>query len=266
MGNLPLHKARKRFGQHFLHDRNIITKLINAISPKKDDFLLEIGPGQGALTFPLLQACQYLTAIELDRDLIPILQQKSSEFGELELINQDILKFELETLKLHAPIRLVGNLPYNISTPLMFHLLKSVELIQDMHFMVQKEVAQRIVANAGEPHYSRLSVMMQYFCQCQFLFGVAPGCFSPPPKVDSSIIRLVPHIQKDTEVNDFDLFSLIVKSAFNQRRKTIINSLKKVVDPSIISELGINPKSRAENLFLQDYAAISQAQSELKRA
>ena len=161
-----MHRARKRFGQHFLHDRNVIDRILRAIDPQPGEYLLEIGPGQGALTYPLLQRCDRLTAIELDRDLVPILERQAASLGQLEIINADILKFELSSIATRGKFRLVGNLPYNISTPLMFHLLESAHLIKDMHFMVQKEVAQRIVAGAGDSSYGRLSVMLQFHCSC----------------------------------------------------------------------------------------------------
>lgn len=259
MGNPPPHRARKRFGQHFLHDQNIIRKLISAINPKPTDRLIEIGPGQGALTYPLLERCGELTAIELDRDLIPILQQQAKSIGQLNLINMDILKFDLSSLSLQPPYRVVGNLPYNISTPLMFHLLEHSELIEDMHFMVQKEVAQRIIAQPHNKHYGRLSVMMAYHCQSEYLFDVPPGCFTPPPKVDSAIIRLRPHAKIPVQVSDKSMLETVVQTAFNQRRKTIGNSLKKLIDKSIIESLSIDPKARAENLSLHEFALISEA-------
>ena len=183
MGNPAPHRARKRFGQHFLHDGNIIDKILRAIGINEGDKLLEIGPGRGALTLPLLKQCKKLVAVELDRDLVSVLNQAASDIGDLQLINADILNFEIKDISANSPYRVVGNLPYNISTPLMFHLLESIECIKDMHFMVQKEVAQRIVAKVGDKHYGRLSVMMQQQCDCQYLFDVAPGCFTPPPKV-----------------------------------------------------------------------------------
>lgn len=257
MGNPAPHRARKRFGQHFLHDKNIIDKILRAVNVSQGDEFLEIGPGQGALTFPLLQQCGKLTAVELDRDLIPILEKKAGQYGKLHVINEDILQFELMR-PAHAPCwRIVGNLPYNISTPLMFHLLESIHLIQDMHFMVQKEVAKRIVAEAGEDHYGRLSIMMQYQCRCEYLFDVSPGCFTPPPKVDSAMIRLIPRCQPEFEVGDRDLFAKIVQTAFGQRRKTISNSLKSLISRDIFEDCGINTQLRAENLRGQDYARLS---------
>lgn len=256
-----MHRARKRFGQHFLHDRNIIERILHAIDPQPGQNLLEIGPGQGALTYPLLQRCDKLIAIELDRDLVPILEQHAAGLGQLEVINADILKFELKSIATREKFRLVGNLPYNISTPLMFHLLESSRLIEDMHFMVQKEVAQRIVAGAGDTSYGRLSVMLQFHCKCQYLFDVAPGCFKPPPKVDSAVIRLIPLENPAQNIDDYARFSGIVKTAFSQRRKTISNSLKSILDRETIKACGIDPGLRAENLDIADFAKLSRAQN-----
>ena len=254
-----MHRARKRFGQHFLHDRNIIDRILRAIAPQAGDNLVEIGPGQGALTYPLLQRCDRLTAIELDRDLVPILEQRAPAFGQLEVINADILEFELSSIASTRKFRLVGNLPYNISTPLMFHLLESADLIEDMHFMVQKEVAQRIVAVPGDSSYGRLSVMLQCRCLCQYLFDVAPTCFRPPPKVDSAMIRLLPLERPKYAIGDAASFARIVQTAFSQRRKTISNSLKSLLDRETIIDCGIDPGLRAENLEIADFAKLSRA-------
>jgi 16S rRNA (adenine1518-N6/adenine1519-N6)-dimethyltransferase len=252
-----MHRTRKRFGQHFLHDKNIIDKILRAIDPKQDDNLLEIGPGRGALTLPLLNFCGQLTAVELDRDLIPVLQHDATQGGKLNIINADILKFELESLPHPGDLRIVGNLPYNISTPLMFHLMNSIGQIQDMHFMVQKEVARRIVAEVGTRNYGRLSVMLQYYCRCEYLFEVAPGCFTPPPKVDSAIIRLTPHTTPIVTVDNFAKFSELVRTAFGQRRKTISNSLKSILPPESFDSCQIDRRLRAENLTLQDFACLA---------
>lgn len=254
-----MHQARKRFGQHFLHDRSIIERILNAVDPQAGENLIEIGPGQGALTYPLLQRCERLLAIELDRDLIPVLERQAKQFGQLEIINADILKFELTSIASSEKFRLVGNLPYNISTPLMFHLLQSAQLIKDMHFMVQKEVAQRIVASCADSSYGRLSVMMQYHCQCQYLFEVAPGCFKPPPKVDSAVIRLIPRDAPVADIGDYENFSQIVQTAFSQRRKTISNSLKTMLDRETIVACGVDPGLRAEKLDISDFARLSKA-------
>ncbi len=256
-----MQQARKRFGQHFLHDKNIIARMVSAIAPAESDKLLEIGPGQGALTFPLLAQCKQLTAVELDRDLIPILQRGAAKYGALNVINCDILEFDLKALAGtdDQQYRIAGNLPYNISTPLMFHLMTSISHIRDMHFMVQREVALRIVATVGDKNYGRLSIMMQYYCQCQYLIDVPPQSFTPPPKVDSSIIRLIPHPQPIIEVNDFELFSLIVKTAFGQRRKTIANSLKKMIEPSCFEAAQVDRSLRAECLTGADFARLTHA-------
>jgi 16S rRNA (adenine1518-N6/adenine1519-N6)-dimethyltransferase len=254
-----MHQARKRFGQHFLHDQSVIEAILRAIDPRPGENLLEIGPGQGALTYPLLQRCERLIAIELDRDLVPVLTRQAANFGTLEIINADILEFELASIPGNKIFRVIGNLPYNISTPLMFHLLESVRQIQDMHFMVQKEVALRIVARPGEANYGRLSVMLQYQCDCQYLLDVAPGSFTPPPKVDSAVIRLTPFSGPQHDVGDFDHFSKIVQAAFSQRRKTISNSLKSVLDRETIIACEIDPRLRAENLGVADFAKLSRA-------
>ncbi|MFT5221075.1 MAG: 16S rRNA (adenine1518-N6/adenine1519-N6)-dimethyltransferase [Planctomycetota bacterium] len=252
-----MHQARKRFGQHFLHDSTVIDRILRAVNPAENDKLLEIGPGQGALTYPLLKLCKSMTAVELDRDLIAGLQAGSKRFGDLHLINSDVLKFDLATLPGDDRYRLVGNLPYNISTPLMFHLLNSVERIEDMIFMVQKEVGLRIVAPHGTGHYGRLSIMLQYHCKCDYLFEVGPESFSPPPKVDSAIIRLTPHRQPQYDIGDYELFSLLVQTAFGQRRKTISNSLKTMASREILEACAIDPGLRAENLTLGNFSQLS---------
>ena len=254
-----MHRARKRFGQHFLHDANVIERILRAIDPRPGDNLLEIGPGRGALTYPLLRRCGRLTVVELDRDLAPLLAREAEGLGELEVIVADILAFDLASIAKDKKFRLVGNLPYNISTPLMFHLLESAQLIEDMHFMVQKEVAQRIVAAAGDGSYGRLSVMLQSRCRCHYLFDVAPTCFKPPPKVDSAVIRLQPLAQPAADLGEAENFSKIVQAAFNQRRKTIANSLKSILDRETIINCGIDPALRAENLEITDFAKLSRA-------
>ncbi len=198
-----------------------------------------------------------MIAIELDRDLVPVLARESTRYGKLEVINADILDFELSSLAGKGKYRLVGNLPYNISTPLMFHLLDSIALISDMHFMVQKEVALRIVANPGNGHYGRLSIMLQYQCECQYLFDVAPGCFTPPPKVDSAVIRLIPRAAPEHDIGDYNNFSRIVQTAFGQRRKTLSNSLKEIFTREAIIACDIDPGLRAENLSIGDFAKLS---------
>lgn len=251
------HHHKKRFGQHFLHDDNIIRKLLRAIRPEPGQSFIEIGPGEGALTLPLLAESKALTAIELDRDLIDNLKRKAEKVGSLRLIQADVLEVDLGSLDLPSPWRVVGNLPYNISTPLMFHLLKWADRISDMHFMVQKEVAQRILAGPDSKQYGRLSVMIQYYCETEYLFDVPPGCFTPPPRVDSAIIRLRPHARPPFPVSDVDHLAQVVQSAFGQRRKTIGNSLKGLIERDRLQALGIDPRLRAENLSPEDYSRIA---------
>ncbi len=250
--------ARKRFGQHFLDDADVIERLLRAIDPRPGDRLVEIGPGHGALTFPLLERAGRLAAIELDRDLLPLLRAGASSRGELELFNADVLEFDFTTLG-KAPLRIVGNLPYNISTPLLFHLLESLPLIGDMHFMLQKEVARRLVATPGSGEYGRLSVMLQQRCECHYLFEVAPHSFRPPPKVDSAVVRLEPLAEPRFDVGDPERFARVVQAAFGQRRKTIGNSLKTLLARERIEACGIDPGLRAENLSVGDFARLSRA-------
>ena len=259
MGNPAPHRARKRFGQHFLHDQDVIERIVGAVDPRPGNCLIEIGPGRGALTLPLLQRVPELLAIELDRDLVAMLERQASGHGRLEIVNADILDYDLARLDRGGNYRLVGNLPYNISTPLMFHLLESADLIRDMHFMVQKEVALRAIATPGTSAYGRLSVMLQYRCRCSYLFGVDAASFTPRPRVESAVIRLEPHARPEHEVGDFPLFSKLVQTAFGQRRKTVSNSLKPLLDPDTIRACGVDPRARAENLSLADFASLSRS-------
>ena len=252
-------RARKRFGQHFLHDRDVIERILQALDPLPGQSICEIGPGRGALTLPLLQRCRRLTAIELDRDLLAQLAAAARPHGELELINADVLAFDFASLPGDQPWRLVGNLPYNISTPLMFHLLERVERIADMHFMLQKEVAQRIVAEPGDSSYGRLSIMLRQRCDCRYLFEVGPSSFSPPPRVDSAVVRLLPLASPRHDVGDAATFARIVETAFNQRRKTVANSLRALVSREELQRCGIDPRLRAENLAPEDFARISRS-------
>jgi 16S rRNA (adenine1518-N6/adenine1519-N6)-dimethyltransferase len=251
------HRARKRFGQNFLNDAGIIDRIVRSIAPKPDDNLVEIGPGQGALTAPLLAACPQLHVIEIDRDLIPILLAQFAKYPHFQIHQQDALNFDFTQLTSTRPLRIVGNLPYNISTPLIFHLLSFQSHVSDMHFMLQKEVVQRLAASAGDPHYGRLSVMVQYYCEVEHLFAVPPECFTPQPKVDSAIVRLKPHTTLPFIATNLDIFSRLVNVAFQQRRKTLRNSLKQLLDTDIIAELPIDTSLRPENLSLEDYVNIS---------
>src|ERR1043165_631019 len=254
---LPL-PARKRFGQHFLHESFIIDKMVQAIAPQKTDNMIEIGPGLGALTERLLPHLNSLIVIELDKDLIPLLQQKCAVLGELIVYQGDVLKIDFFTLsKTEQVWRLVGNLPYNISTPLLFHCLEQANIIQDMHFMLQKEVVDRITSSPGQASYGRLSVMVQYYCQVEKLFNVKPGAFQPPPKVDSAIIRLIPYKILPYKANDPLLFAEIVKKAFCHRRKMLRNNLVAWLQEQDFQELKIDSSLRPEQLSINDYVNLA---------
>ncbi len=250
------YKTKKRFGQHFLHDLSVIQKLIYEINPKPTDRIIEIGPGLGALTFPLLDKLNSLDVVEIDRDIIAKLKQKNNP--KLHIHGVDALQFDFTTLVNNEnTIRIVGNLPYNISTPLIFHLLESKNIITDMHFMLQNEVVKRITAEPGSKTYGRLSVMVQYHYQTEYLFFVGPESFSPPPKVDSAILRLSPWKTPPYIAKDEQQFSQIVTQAFSMRRKTLRNNLKKIIDSSQIEDLGIDSSLRAENLTVEEFVSIS---------
>lgn len=253
------HRPRKRFGQNFLHDPMVIRRIIDTIHPLAGERVVEIGPGLGALTCPLLAVTGSLDVIELDRDLIPLLQKKCAGIGTLHVCNLDVLRFDFRELANGTTLRIVGNLPYNISTPLIFHLLKQLDVIQDMHFMVQKEVAERLAAAPASEHYGRLSVMVQLHCSVDLLFGVGPGAFNPPPKVDSTVIRLTPHREQPVKVTDADGFAALVNRAFSQRRKTLRNALKDWISAESMLSLGIDPGRRPETITLQEFAALSNA-------
>ncbi|HEY1990885.1 MAG TPA: 16S rRNA (adenine(1518)-N(6)/adenine(1519)-N(6))-dimethyltransferase RsmA [Gammaproteobacteria bacterium] len=254
------HVPRKRFGQHFLHDPRIIAKILLAISPKPGELLVEIGPGLGAITLPLLEKAGRLTAVELDRDVIPHLQDAARGRGELEVIQADALETSLAPL---APsggrLRLVGNLPYNVSTPLLFHFLEQADCVQDMHFMLQKEVVRRMAAKPGGKEYGRLTVMLAARCKVEPLFNIGPGAFRPPPKVDSAFVRLVPYVTAPFTIRAHRRFAQIVTKAFSHRRKTLKNALAGLVDETVIVSVGIDPKTRPETLSAEDYAQLSNA-------
>jgi len=251
------HTPRKRFGQNFLHDHNVIYNILSSLKAKSDQHWVEIGPGQGALTEPLLNMGLRLDVVELDRDLVAFLIEKFKH-SDIKIHSGDALKFNFGALAVdNKKLRIIGNLPYNISTPLMFHLLENAFCIEDMHFMLQKEVVDRICAVPGSKKYGRLSVMMQYHCATELLFDVPPESFDPAPKVMSAIVRLVPHLTPPVEVNDMVKLNKIVTQAFSQRRKTLRNSLKKIMDENSIIDLNIDPTSRAEVLTLNDFARLS---------
>jgi len=251
------HRPRKRFGQNFLHDPAVIGRIVSAINPSINEQLVEIGPGQGAITIPLLQQAGRLAVVELDRDLIGPLQARCAGLGELTLYNADALRFDFCALAGESALRIVGNLPYNISTPLLFHLLAQHRCIRDMHFMLQKEVVERMAASPGTRQYGRLSVMLQYRCEVIPLFNINPGAFSPPPKVDSAFVRLLPYPRPPVQINDETVFEQLVRQAFAQRRKTLRNALRGMLEAEEISALGIDPVARAETLTVSEFAALA---------
>nr|WP_067298933.1 16S rRNA (adenine(1518)-N(6)/adenine(1519)-N(6))-dimethyltransferase RsmA [Marinobacterium profundum] len=253
------HKARKRFGQNFLHDQGIIRQIIRSISPREGQHMVEIGPGLGALTEELLAEANALDAIELDRDLIPILRTKFFNYEDrFRIFETDALKFDFAELRTDdRPLRVVGNLPYNISTPLIFHLLSHAGLIQDMHFMLQKEVVDRLASEPGTSDYGRLGIMTQYFCKVEPLFLVPPGAFNPAPKVDSAIVRLTPHKVLPYPAISERMLQDLLRTAFSQRRKTLRNNLRTLMDADALTALEIDPGLRPERLTLEEFVRIS---------
>ncbi|WP_041071504.1 16S rRNA (adenine(1518)-N(6)/adenine(1519)-N(6))-dimethyltransferase RsmA [Thiolapillus brandeum] len=251
------HRARKRFGQNFLHDPGVISRIVSAINPSTEDHLVEIGPGQGAITEQFLPRVGRLDAVELDRDLVRLLESRYGDREHFHLHSADALKFDFCALAEEGEkLRVVGNLPYNISTPLLFHLLENSQCIRDMHFMLQKEVVERMVAGPGSKTYGRLSVMLQIRCQVQMLFPIGPGAFQPPPKVDSAFVRLTPYPHPLHQVNDIALFGQLVTQAFSQRRKTLRNTLKGLATEKTIEDCGIDPSIRAEQLSLEQFSCL----------
>jgi len=253
------HQARKRFGQNFLSDDAVIDRIISGINPRPGDRMVEIGPGLGALTEPLLQQLDgHLQVVELDRDLVPVLRTKFFNYPHLNINEADALKFDFNTLcDADHPLRVVGNLPYNISTPLIFHLLDNIRHLKDMHFMLQKEVVERMAAAPGDGNYGRLGIMTQYYCRVQPLFIVGPEAFQPAPKVESAIVRLVPHAQLPYPVESVERLQHIVRTAFSKRRKTLRNALGGLVPPEALAALEIDPGLRPENLSVKQYCQLS---------
>jgi 16S rRNA (adenine1518-N6/adenine1519-N6)-dimethyltransferase len=248
------HQARKRFGQNFLVSPGVIRNIVEAIAPQRGDRVVEIGPGLGALTEPLLARLDHLHVVEIDRDLIARLKDRFPP-ERLSIHEGDALEFDFE--EIGAPLRIVGNLPYNISTPLLFHLAGYAAQVRDMHFMLQKEVVDRMVADPGTADYGRLSVMLQYRFDMERLFVVPPGAFNPAPKVDSAIVRLIPKPAAALAANDEALLEEVVKAAFAQRRKMLRNTLRERLAEADWTALGIDPMRRAEELAVDDYVRIA---------
>jgi len=258
MASLNGHKARKRFGQNFLQDTGMIRKIVRAIAPAGKDHLVEIGPGMGAITELLLEENGQLDVIELDRDLIPGLRVKFFNYPEFTLHEADALKFDFAQLRqADEKLRIVGNLPYNISTPLIFHLLSFQGLIQDMHFMLQKEVVERLAAKPGTGEWGRLSVMAQYYCDIENLFLVPPECFKPQPKVESAIVRMTPKQQPTHQALDEKILGETLRLAFAQRRKTLRNNMKGYVTAEQLEALDLDPQRRPETLNLEEFVKLA---------
>ena len=254
-----MHQARKRFGQHFLHDPGVIGRIVAAIAPQPQDRMVEIGPGLGALTLPLLERLHELHAVEIDRDAIRHLRETTLNDARLHIHSADVLKFSFAHIYESQPgtrLRLVGNLPYNISTPLLFHLIEQRELVLDMHFMLQKEVVDRMAAAPGSEHYGRLTVMLAPWVRVEPLFDIGPGAFRPPPRVVSTVVRLTPH-EQPLPLGNPRHFATVVGAAFSQRRKTLRNSLKAFLDTDEIVAAGIDPGLRAEVLSPAEFVALA---------
>lgn len=256
------HVARKRFGQNFLIDRQVIADIVSAVAPRRGDCVVEIGPGLGALTDPLLQRLDHLHVVEIDRDIIARLRPRYSP-EKLTIHEGDALNFDFSSLtgQTGAKLHIVGNLPYNISTPLLFHLADFADHVYDMHFMLQKEVVERLVAEPGSSDFGRLSVMLQYRFVMDWLFGVPPECFAPAPKVDSAVVRLIPRPKSELTVRDEARFAALVSASFAQRRKMLRNNLKGILGDQDFERLGIAPTARAEELSVDDYVRIANALS-----
>jgi len=251
------HRSRKRFGQNFLHDQAVLAQMIQEINPRPGNRIVEIGPGEGALTCPLLEVHGELTAIELDRNLVPVLEDKCQNIGALILLQGDASKFDFSTLVSGDDrLRIVGNLPYNISVPMLFRLADHAVIICDMHVLLQKEVAYRVAAQPGSSHYGRLAVMMQSIFEAVLLFDVGPSAFRPPPKVRSVFMRLTPHATPVIDISTKAL-AAVVTTAFSQRRKTLRNSLKSLLDSIQIQSADIDPARRAETLSLKEFASLA---------
>ncbi len=253
-----MHQARKRFGQHFLRDQGVIDQIVDVINPLPGEHLVEIGPGLGAITLPVLRRVKSMDAVEIDRDVIAALRVSSAGVGELRLHEADVLKFDFGTLRGNGPaMRLIGNLPYNISTPLLFELIKQRQHFRDMHFMLQKEVVDRMAAAPDTDDYGRLTVMLAPWLRVEPLFDIGPEAFRPPPRVMSTIVRLIPHATAPFVIADQMQFAKVVMAAFSQRRKTLRNALKTLLSAQQIEAAGMDPGVRAEVLPPSAFAALA---------
>jgi len=254
------HRARKRFGQHFLHDDSVVARIVRAIGAKPGERLVEIGPGLGALTGALLQACENLDVIELDRDLAAKLRAEHQDDGRIRIHTGDALGFDFRHLARPGErLRVVGNLPYNVSTPLLFHLLSQAPVIDDMHFMLQREVVGRLVAEPGGKDYGRLTVMVRLACESEKLFDVGAGAFRPAPRVTSAFVRMRVRRQAGVRLDDRPTFERLVSHLFSRRRKTLRNSLRGQLDETRLAAIGVDPNARPETLDLAAFAALANA-------
>jgi 16S rRNA (adenine1518-N6/adenine1519-N6)-dimethyltransferase len=253
-----LKRAKKRLGQHFLHDPGTIARIVRAIAPQPGDRLVEIGPGRGAITVPLLEAAGAIDVVEIDRDVLPELERRCQGHGTLRVHVADALDFDFRALRGDGPtLRLVGNLPYNVSTPLLFHFLAQLDAVADMHFMLQKEVVARMAAGPGGKEYGRLTVMLAPRVSVEPLFDIGTGAFSPPPRVVSTFFALRPHRQPPFDVGDGRVYARVVAAAFAQRRKTLRNSLAGLLGPAQIAAAGVDPAARPETLAPPQFAALA---------
>ncbi|OHX13387.1 16S rRNA (adenine(1518)-N(6)/adenine(1519)-N(6))-dimethyltransferase RsmA [Chromobacterium sphagni] len=249
------HIPRKRFGQNFLQDAGVIASIVHAVNPQPDDIVVEIGPGLGAITKPLLSRLQHLHVVEIDRDIIERLKAEHPP-AKLTIHAGDALAFDFGSVS-ERPMKIVGNLPYNISTPLLFHLASYGNRVLDMHFMLQKEVIERMVAEPSTADYGRLTVMLQYRFEMETILFVPPEAFWPPPKVDSAVVRMIPAPGARGVARDEGLLEKLVSQAFAQRRKTLRNNLKGLADVADLEALGIDPGLRPENLAVEDYVRLA---------
>lgn len=253
------HQARKRFGQNFLHDPAVIERIVKAIAPKPGEHLVEIGPGLGALTEPVAERCGHLTVVELDRDLAQRLREHPTLADKLTIHQTDAMKFDFRQLMpAQGKLKVFGNLPYNISTPLLFHLFEFADCIENMHFMLQKEVVERMTAGHGSKTFGRLSVMTQFFCQAIPVVEVGPGAFKPAPKVDSAVVRLIPKPVAERADVPVAVLNRVCLEAFNQRRKTLRNCFSNFATAADIEGLGIDPGLRPEQLPVSEFIRVAQ--------
>jgi len=259
--SLETHRHKKQLGQHFLSSSGVVEKIIKCINPQPGERIVEIGPGGGALTFPLLKRHGELTVIEFDRDLIEPLTEEGAKHGRLTILHRDVLSVNFGKLgagqDVLGPLRLVGNLPYNISSPILFHVLEHADVVRDMHFMLQKEVVDRMASEPGSKVYGRLSVMLQAVCRVTPLFDVPPGAFTPPPKVDSAVVRLVPKAAAEIGITHSKRFAQVVAAAFSQRRKTLRNALSTVCDVDALRAADIDPGLRAEQVPVASFIRLA---------